>query len=71
MKPKRFAPGIFVVGPLGELAAEEWVRQRYLKRGLTPPPPLPSRPRFQPSATRLTDEATPTTTTTTTTSVVV
>jgi len=39
MKPKRFAPGIFVVDEIGSLEAEEWVRQDYISKGLRPPPP--------------------------------
>jgi len=40
MKPRRFAPGIYIVDEIGSLEAEEWVRQEYIQHGLRPPSPI-------------------------------
>jgi len=39
MNAKRIGPGVWIAGPLGEIEADETVRQNYIRHGLPPPPP--------------------------------
>ncbi|MBM4094947.1 MAG: hypothetical protein FJ276_36890 [Planctomycetes bacterium] len=39
MHAKRIGPGVWIVGPLGEIEADETVRQNYIRHGLPPPQP--------------------------------